>query len=357
MPDFDLFPNKISRILLTRMKFIGDVVLTTPIIRAVREAFPKAFIAYMGDKKAVSLLDHNPHLDEIIPFDFTRPTILEQPAVAWKLRRRKFDAVIDLFSNPRSALLSYLTGAPIRIGKDVRGRGRFFTHRVADDGQSKSAIAFHYQYVAPLGVKPTCWQTEIFLTEDEKRDARSYLKKEDVDISRPIIAVHPGATWPNKIWLKERFSEFINQITRLYDVEVVLSLGPGDDALGHFIARACSESVRILPVLPVRQLAAVLSQCAAFVSNDCGPMHIGPAVGTPTFGIFGPEPEEIWFPYDTGEGHLAFRSKIWCSPCRTIACFRQGEEYLECMKLIASQTLVEAVGRALGVQHRSAAAL
>mgnify|MGYP003377914975 CR=1 FL=1 len=111
------------RILVTRMKFIGDVVLTTPVIRSLRHAIPDAYIAYMGDAGAVSILEQNPSLNEIIPFDFSAPTLLEQPRVAWLLRRRKFDMVIDLFGNPRSALLTRLSGAPVRVGLDRPGRG------------------------------------------------------------------------------------------------------------------------------------------------------------------------------------------------------------------------------------------
>jgi len=332
-----------SRILLTRIKFIGDVVLTTPVVRAVREKFPDAYIAYLGDKKSVSLLDNNPSLNEIIPFDFSRPTLFEQPRIAWLLRKRKFDVVVDLFSNPRSALLSYLSGAPVRIGKDVKGRGNLYTHRIRDDGGMKSAIAFHYQYVRPLGVEPTYWRTEIFLTDEEKREAGIFLRWQEVDGTKPIVALHPGATWPNKMWLKEYFAELIDRLSIRLNAAVILSLGPEDASLGEYFARRCFGRIRILPVLPLRQLAAVLSQCRAFVTNDCGPMHIAVAVGTPTVGIFGPEPEEVWFPYSESEGHRAIRKNIWCSPCRTTKCFRGADDYLECMKLVTVSEVYEAV--------------
>lgn len=332
------------------MKFIGDVVLTTPIIRSVRATFPDAYIAYMGDKEAVSLLEHNPYLNEIIPFDFSRSTIFEQPRVMFKLRKRKFDVVVDLFSNPRSALLTYATGAPIRIGKEVKGRGRLYTHRIKDDGALKSAIAFHYQYVKLLGVEPTHWRTEIFLTDDEKREAKIFLQWQNVDVSKPIVAVHPGATWPNKMWLKENFAELIDLMIAKLRVEVILSLGPEDDALKSYIERQCFGNVHILPVLPVRQLAAVLSHCSVFVTNDCGPMHIAVAVETKTIGIFGPEPEEVWFPYNPEEGHLAMRKNIWCSPCRRTTCFREGKDYLECMKLISVKEVFEEVKKRLEVR-------
>jgi len=334
MPDF-------NRILLTRMKFIGDVVLTTPVIRAVREQYPDAYIAYLTDKKTAPLLEHNPYLNEIIPFDFSRPDIFEQPRVAFLLRRRKFDVVVDLFSNPRTALLSWASGAPMRIGKDVNGRGKLYTHRIGDYGAMKPAIEFHYQYVKPLGVGMTHFKTEIFLTDDEKREARIFLKHQDVDVSKPVIAIHVGASWPNKVWLKENFAELIDLLRAKLGVEIILSAGPGDEEMVSSIINNSSGKVFRLPLLPLRQLAAIFSQCKVFLSNDCGPMHIGVAVGTPTIGIFGPEPPEVWFNYSAAEGHKALFKKIECSPCRTTACFREAEHFMDCMKLI---TVAEVFG-------------
>ena len=341
--------ESINRILLTRMKYIGDVVLTTPVIHAVRDKFPSAFIAYLGDKNAVSLLEGNPYLDEIIPYDFSKPSIIEQTRIAIKIRRRQFDVVVDLFSNPRSALLTLASGAPIRIGKDVKGRGRFYTHRMGDFGSLTCAIEFHYQYVKPLGVEPKYWKTEIFLTEEEKREARAFLELKGVNLARPIVGVHPGATWPNKMWLKESFVDLIGRLAAKLGVQAVLSPGPGDIELVESISSCCSDSVHVLPVLPVRQLAGILSCCKVFVSNDCGPMHIGVGVGTKTIGIFGPEPVEVWFPYSQEEGHLALFKKIDCSPCRVTECFREGEHFMECMKLISVEEVFEEVRKRLEV--------
>jgi ADP-heptose:LPS heptosyltransferase len=149
-----------QRILITRMKFIGDVVLTTPIIRSVRNAYPDAYIAYLGEKNAVSLLEHNPNLDEIVPFDFSRPTIFEQPRVVFQLKRRKFDIAIDLFNNPRSALFTYLSGARVRVGAERKGRGKLYTVQVKDDGTAKTAIEFHNQFIRAIGIEPTSSRTE-----------------------------------------------------------------------------------------------------------------------------------------------------------------------------------------------------
>ncbi|MFA6455798.1 MAG: glycosyltransferase family 9 protein [Bacteroidota bacterium] len=332
-----------KRILLTRMKYIGDVVLTTPIIRSLRETFPDSHIAYLGDAKAVSLLEYNPFLNEIIPFDFSRDSAVYQLKMYWKMFTGGYDLTIDLYSNPRSALMTFATRAKVRIGGDTRGRGNLYTIKIGDDGTLKSAIVHHYQSLKPLGIEPKYAKTEIYLTDNERSAAKELLASLGVNTSKRIVAIHPGATWPNKIWLKEYFSSLLSRMIAETDCEIILSPGPKDSELIDFILRNHAARVRSLPLLPVRTLAAILSQCSVFVSNDCGPMHIGVAVGAKTIGIFGPEPTEIWFPYDRKDGHLPLFKKIPCSPCRTTNCFRQGDDYLECMKLITVDEVYSAV--------------
>jgi lipopolysaccharide heptosyltransferase II len=341
-----------SRILLTRMKFIGDVVLTTPIIRSVRNAFPEAYIAYMGEKEAVSLLEHNPHLDEIIPFDFSRPTILEQPRVAWQLRRRKFDLAIDLFNNPRSALLTYATGASVRVGAERKGRGQLYTIQVRDDGKPKTAVEFHNQFLRAVGIEPSASRPEIFLTEDERREARIYLQWLDyerapLDLSRPIIGIHPGATWPAKRWLPERFGELADLLTARLHAQIIVTSGPNDDEAVAAMLKHSVADVKVLRNLPLRQLAAVLSHCSVYVANDNGTMHIAAALGVPTIGIFGPGEENIWFPYRAEEGHTALRRDVPCHPCHLDFCNRPGDEYMQCMKLLTTAEVFAAVQQAM----------
>jgi ADP-heptose:LPS heptosyltransferase len=337
----------INRILISRMKFIGDVVLTTPVIRSVREKFPSAYIAFLGDKQAVSLLEHNPCIDEIIPFDFSRATIIEQPRVMLQLRKRKFDVFVDLFSNPRTAILARASGAAMRVGKEVGGRGKLYTHRIRDDGHSKSAIEFHYQYVRPLGVEPVHWKTEIFLTDDEKREAKNYLKWQDLDLEKPIVGLHPGATWPAKRWQWENFAGLVDLLRAKLNVNVVLTQGPKEQEIVENISRRATANVLALPLMNLRQLAAVISQFAVYVSNDAAPMHIGPAVGTKTIGIFGPGEEDIWFPYDRAEGHSALRRNVACHPCHLDFCNRGNEGYMECMKLLSVKDVFEEVRKML----------
>lgn len=338
----------IRRIIISRMRFIGDIVLTTPLLPALRDRFPQAWIGYLGDRQAISLLENNPYLDKLIGYDFARPSFIEQPRIAFELRRCKPDLFIDLFSNPRSALLARASGAPMRIGKDARGRGSLYTHRIADDGRTKTAIEFHFQYLKPLGITHYHSRTEILLTADEKREARTFLRWQDIDTDRPIVGLHPGATWPAKMWPWEKFAELADLIRAKLNAQVVVTQGPNDAAVTSSISHRAVGNLLVLPVMPLRQLAAILSCLRVYVANDNGTMHIAPAVGTRTIGIFGPGEEEIWFPYATHEGHIALRKNVPCHPCHLDYCNRNGDEFMACMHLLDVKEVFEEVRMRIG---------
>jgi len=330
------------------LKYIGDIVLTTPLIHTLRDAYPDAYIAYLGESNGVSLLEHNPYLNEIFPIDLFRKSWGQQVKLYSQLYRGRFDLVIDLFSNPRSALLSYATRSPVRVGGDLRGRGKLYTIRLKDDGRPKSAIDFHYQSLKAVGIEPKHYKTEIFLTDEEKKETRRYLGWQGIDLSKPLIALHPGGTWPAKLWPAERFAELADIITAKLRAQIVLTGGKGDIEVLRQIENTTVGKVLSLPVLPLRQLAATLSFCSAFVANDSGPMHIGVAVGTPTIGIFGPGEENIWFPYTAAfpagsSKNIALRKDVPCHPCHLDVCNRSGDEYMECMKSLSVGEVFDAV--------------
>ncbi len=340
------------RILLSRMRFIGDVVLTTPIIRSLRTAYPGAYLAYLGEREAVSLLEHNPHLNEIIPYDFRSPALLEQIRVARILRRKRFDLMIDLFGNPRSALLTFLSGARVRVGPDRRGRGALYTVRVRDDGVPRSAIEFHARSLRALGIPATHSKTEIYLTAQEREAGRrrvQELRKNPGREVQPVVGIHPGATWPAKRWLPDRFAGLADRLAR-EGATVILTAGAREETTIGEVRAASELDHPVLASLPLRQLAAVIAACDVYVANDGGPMHIAAAVGTPTIGLFGPGEEDIWFPYSAEDGHRVLRKDVPCHPCHLDFCNREGDDFMQCMKLLTETGVVHEVQRAL--QHR-----
>ena len=326
----------IGKILITRMKFIGDVVLTTPVIRAVRQKYPHAHISYLAEANAISLLKNNPYLDELIPFNLSNTSLQYHIKMYGKMIFGKYDLTIDLFSNPRTALLTFATRARMRIGGDSRGRGLLYTHRIADDGFPKSAIAYHFQSLAPLGIVLSSPKTEIFLGEDEKADGREILRLKGVDLSKKTISLHPGGTWPAKLWNKEKFV----QLAQKYKNEgnnVIVTGGENDREVAESVAQLAN--IPFIGALPLRTVASILSVVNLVVSNDCGVMHIAVAVDTPTIGIFGPGQENIWFPYS--DPHIALRKHVPCNPCHLNVCNRTGDGYMECMNLLSVDEVFE----------------
>ncbi|MDZ7269753.1 MAG: glycosyltransferase family 9 protein [candidate division KSB1 bacterium] len=333
--------HRIQRILVSRLRFLGDVLLTTPVVRRLREVFPAAEIVYLTEAAYAPLLAHNPHLDEVLAFAPQAP-LTAQAHFYRSLRRRRFDLVIDLFGNPRTALLSWITGAPVRVGGDFRGRGKLYSHRVPPPNGDPDAITFHLRSLEILGIAPGDRRTEVFLVPEERLWAQSFLAMQAIDPARPLVGMHPGASWPNKRWPASHFAEVAQALLQA-EVQVILTQGPQEGPIVTAVKQQ-APGVKVLPVLSLRETAAVLARCSAFVSNDCGILHLAVAVGTPTVGLFGPSQKEIWFPYAATHGHLALDFTIACRPCHQNVCPLQ---HLDCQKQLLPPRVLAAVWQAL----------
>ena len=290
----------ISRILITRLRFLGDVVLTTPLIREVHRAF-----AHAGFIK--------------------------------RLREGNFDLVIDLLGNPRSGLLSLLTGAKYRLGPARRGRAAYYTHLVAEPNRSHTQIETHLEFLKFLGMDPykADQKTEIFVSNQEKTWAFSYLA-ENRFASHPLILLHPGASWPAKRWLPERFAQVATRLQRNLKASTVLLCGPNEQGMTSEVLKAMKDKSHVAEGLTIRQLAALLSVCDLFITNDAGPMHIACALGRPTLALFGPGDPQTWFPYPLNDKQVAIHQPPSCWPCHLDVC-----EPIDCMKAITADEVTE----------------
>jgi lipopolysaccharide heptosyltransferase III len=342
--------NPLLKILVSRLKFIGDIVLTTPVIEVLREKFPGGEIHYLGDKHGVSLLENNPALDRIIPYEFERSSVAEQLRTSVTLRHENYDVVVDLFGNPRSAVLTYLSGAKMRIGGDFGWRGRLYTHPLRIT-ERMTAVEFHLRYLRPLGISERFRAPRIYLTGAEIEGAREFLSAASIDRSRPLVGLHIGATWPAKVWPSKNFARVADLISEWLGARVVITHGPGDGDYFKEFAAAVNGSYADFSPRELRKLAAVISCCDVFVSNDAAPMHMAAALGVPTVGIFGPGEPDIWFPYDAALGHVALKKDVDC--CHRDFCNLTGDDYMRCMKLIKPEDVYDAVGRILKNRKRA----
>ncbi len=320
--------EQIGCLLISRLRFMGDVILTTPLIRALKKGLPNARLLYLSEPPYADLLQNNPYLDKVIFFDRKRydqlpiaKSVREQWAFFRDLRRQRCTAAVDLLGLPRTAFQIWVSGAPIRMGGDYRYRKHLYTHLFPVERRYwRTAIDFHLNVLRFFDLPEDGIRTEVFLRDSEKAWAADYLKSHNFDLNRPIVGLHPGGTWPAKLWPWERFAELAVRLKKELRVQVFLTGGPNDQEILEKVKAKAGDSVFRGEIFRLRRFAAILSYFSVFVSNDCGPMHLAPAVGTPTVGIFGPGEPNIWFPYDKSDRHQFIYKHVACSPCHHDFC-------------------------------------
>jgi ADP-heptose:LPS heptosyltransferase len=328
--------NEIQSVLVSRLRFMGDVILTTPLVRAIKKKRPDIRITYLAESPYHSLLENHPDVNVVLSYNPN--SLMSQMKLVKQMMKSRYDLSIDLFGNPRSAWLTFFSGARYRIGGNFRGRKLFYTHRLKDDGKPKSAVRFHLQYLYPLELGESVSDPTIFLAEEEIDWGKKYLQEQGYDLGKHIIGMHPGASWPAKRWLPERFGELGKRLIEKYQAQLFFTMGPGEETLVNSVIRNCGCPASPPRLLLIRQLASVLSQFDLFITNDCGPMHLAPAVGTRTIGIFGPGEPEIWFPYSKEKGHRVVHKEIGCSRCHKDFC-----DDMTCMEAISVEDVLQAV--------------
>lgn len=306
-------------ILVTRLRFIGDVVLTIPVIRALRLQYPDARIYYLAERAMGAILQGDPDLDGVLSYD---DGISESDTWYGRLichirflrilRSHRFDVVIDLFCNPRSALLTFLSGASIRVGYAVRIRGAVYNVKIRRSDSFKVNEAY-LDGIRALGIEADDNAPNLILSSAEMKWAEKWFSGHSLHSDVPVVCVNPGASWPAKTWPARSFAMLCDRLVQEAGVRVVLIQGPNNSGEVCAVLEAMVEEAIMAEYRPIRQISALISRCQALVSNDSGPMHIGPAVATPTVGIFGPSDSSIWFPYSGSGGHTAIKPEVaWC---------------------------------------------
>jgi lipopolysaccharide heptosyltransferase II len=311
-----------GRILVTRLQFLGDAILSLPMVDAIRERYPLAQVDYLCRRPSSDLLKRDPRFDRV--FEVRKGSgVLASLQLVRRLRARGYAAVIDLYTNPRSAWLSRATGAGVRIGGDRRGRRWLYTHPVTVAPEVRSALAHHLAYAQPLDVPATPRKPVIALAPEEIDLARGLLDALGVETrrpDRPRIGVHPGGKWEVKRWPAHAFADLVRLLNDRWDGTVVVFTGPNEERYTEELRGLVGEVAAFVPVLPVRAAAAAMSLLDGMVACDGGIMHLSVAVGTPTVGIFGSAEPDIWFPYERFGPYAPAFVPIQCRPCHRHIC-------------------------------------
>ena len=324
------------RILVTRLRYLGDVILTTPAVAALKQRYPEAEIHYATEGPYADVLEGNPDISRIIRLSRSARRALGEIA---KIRSFRYVACIDLFHNPRSALLLRLSGIPLRAGGSRKLRRRLYTHRFVIPPETRSAMDHHVAAMGVFDVGAGDPLPRVYLTREETGAGRGLLERAvgTREAGGRIVAIHPGGTWQSKRWPSGSFAKLAVLARERMGAQVVVVTGPGEEEIAERVRAEAGARVRVLPFLPLRKIAAVLASCDGVVANDGGLMHLAVAIGRPTVAVFGPTEPDIWFPYE-GKGPFALVSRLMdCAPCHRHRC-----ESVECLEGITPE---EVLGR------------
>lgn len=338
-----------ARILIVRLDRIGDVVLSTPAIHAVRAAYPKSHIAVMVRPYAQAVVEGNPYIDEVIVYDKTGRDagLIGSLRFIAKLRAGRFDLAIALHPTARTHLILFAAGIPSRVGFDFK-RGYLLTNKMRHTKHEglMHEIDYTLGLLRSIGIDSQDRALYMPTTSGAERTVADLFTVHGITAGDLVVAVNPGASCPSKRWSAERFAGVASELSARYGAKIVIVAGQDDAGFGDTVAGLVSTGcLNLSGKTSVSELASVLKRAQLFISNDSGPVHIACALKTPVVAIFGRKDAGLsprrWGP--TGRDDIVIHKDIGCGICLAHEC-RKG---FACLDAITVAEVVEAAGRLL----------
>jgi len=341
----------ISNVLVVKLDRIGDMVMTTPIFRALKKGWPNAQISVLVNPVNKSAINNNPFIDSIYVYDKEKKHKSLNSKIHFfrSIREKEFDLVIDPYLDYelKTSFITRFVGSKFRLGFEFAGREIFYNIRYPARAfpvltEKKHIVDYYFDLISSLGIKADRKQPEIFLTSGEKENASQRLKSKGLKPEDKVIGIHPGAHYESQRWPVKRFAAVSDYLKTRYNVNVILCTGPEENHLLSEFINYTDESPIVFENMDQRQFMSVLSYCKLFLCNNSGPLHIATALNIPTVSTMGPTIPFLWWPY--GKDHIVLRKDVDCSPCKHGICKTH-----ECMELITTEDFIEAVERQIRV--------
>ena len=282
--------EQIDRILIVRLAPLGETVLTTPVIRALRQHFREAHIAYMVAPTREDLVSANPHLNEVLTYQTSVPKLIYQIA------RRKFQMVVVLQPTFRLVFHTFLARIPFRVGFETNAGGQKLLSHAVPNNTSQHETQRYLDVVRALGVETVDDEPEVFVDDVGSAWVDNFLENQNLDDGTPIIGLNPGAATTYRRWHAANFAILGDLLHETYGAHIVITTGPKEGELADQVVAQMSYSPIIVNQTTPMQLAALLQRCNLYISNDTGPMHLSTAVKTPTIALFGASNLIQWAP-------------------------------------------------------------
>ena len=340
------YPIPAKRILVIQLRQVGDVLLTTPAVKVLRENYPGAHISYLTEKGPANLLQGNPHIDEVLVRD-RKGGFLQDVALLRRLRKKKFDLVIDFFCNPRSAWMSFFSGAPQRVANYHAGRSWFYTKTPKIDAGIGYAPEDKLALLKVIGVEGDLVPPVLKLSDEARTYVEDFFTRECIPKkgerdSEPLVTIDPTSRRQAKRWIPEHYVQLADLLTEKYETKAIFIWGPGEKEMIEELLQHGRHQHLLAPRTDLMQLAALIEQSDLHIGNCSAPRHIAVAVGTPSLTVMGPTIPANWTYPDPK--HQVVQGDVPCLGCQKTVC-----ETHECMTSLTAEQVEKAAAKLLRV--------
>lgn len=314
---------KVNEIMVVKLRALGDVLTTFPLLRALKEHYPNARLTMVADETYQSLFEHHPRVDrfwghpvKLLKQEGTLAQIRQHQAMVKAIKHQQIDLYIDLYGSMRTALWGASAGVPRRMGFNLRGRKYFYHDRIV--AKHNYVVDLNLQFAEMLGWSGIDRSLEFFIVKDDLKQAFSRLEQQGFNVKLPYVVISPGGGWPLKCWAPEKFGEVANRLTRETGHQIVLSGVSSEKSLIERCQAKMEQPGFTMINLPMRQVAAVISQSKLFIGNDSGPKYFAEGFKIPTLICYGPTDFNNNNP--VSPIHLTAYHDVDCRPCHSEQC-------------------------------------
>ncbi|MCY3833597.1 MAG: lipopolysaccharide heptosyltransferase II [Chloroflexi bacterium] len=351
--------SRTNRILIIRPDHLGDMILTTPAIKALKRQRPELSIHVLCGGLCAALLENYDEVDQILtlPFPgFGRAGSIADNAYrlalnsARQLRRIGYDSALIMRPDHWwGALLAYLAGIPQRIGYDLEGLSPFLTESRAREHQH--AVLQNLRLVEAFGPVPPAddIQLDFPLRAADCAAIDNCLADWEIPAERPLVCIHPGSGAASKLWRNENWAVVADAVARDFKAAIVFT-GTAEESeiIDDIAAKMERDAANLAGATTVGQLAALYRRSLAALGPDSGAMHLAAAVHTPTVTLFGPADPIEFAPWGDPKRHVVVRSDIACAPCRILDWRADDPKYHPCVRDVGVEQVLRAAHGVLG---------
>jgi lipopolysaccharide heptosyltransferase II len=332
---------KTKRILIFCPNWIGDVLFSTPVIKALRKENPQGHIACVVVPYCKEMLEDNPYLNEMIIYDQDKEhkSFMGKMRFVSMLRQKEFDQAFILRSSLTRTIITALSKIPVRVGFSLNRKGVLLTHRIVPEEKIRHRSDTYLELCRKMGIKVDDNKYEFFMKQSDREFIKTLLEKEGIGDDDFLVVLNPGGNWEPKRWSKEEFARLADALADKYRAKVCISGSEKDEELAQDIKKAAvTKPVIVCGKTTLKQMGALMERASIVISGDSGPLHIASAVGSNVIALFGPTSPAITGPRGKGK-KIVLQKDVGCK----IPCYRSSCNSYKCMNAIEVTDILNAV--------------